>query len=381
MSQEPTPPTQPIEIPQVRPWLGAEELAAVTATIQENWITEGPRSAEFSVQLNDLMGTDYGVFAPNGTLALSLGLLALGIGHGDEVLIPDITFIASANAALLVGATPVFVDVNPRNYQIDTSKCGALLTQRTRAIMPVHLYGMVANMTEVMQFARRHQLFVIEDAAEAVGVRYKGQHAGSFGDVGCFSFFADKTITTGEGGYVVCRDKAVYERLLLLRNQGRMDRGTFIHSTVGYNLRITDLQAAIGLVQLAKLDTIIQRKQDILQWYIRALRSVEEVTFLELEPESEYVPFRVVLICHNAHRLMAHLAQHGVQCRTFFYPLHKQPCFANPDKVQAGTPYLDDSNYPNAVYGYENGISLPVFPTLSKQQVTYICSHIHDFYA
>lgn len=149
----------------------------------------------------------------NGTLALCLGLLAAKIGYGDDV----------------------FVEVNNYNYQIDVSQAHHLVTERTRAMMPVHLYGMMANMTEVMTFAQQHQLLVIEDAAQAIGVRYKGQHAGTFGEIGCFSFFADKTITTGEGGYVVCRDEALYEQLLLLTNQGRIKRGSFIHPAIGYN--------------------------------------------------------------------------------------------------------------------------------------------------
>lgn len=371
---------KPMTIPQVSPWLGEAELAAVGATIEDNWITEGPRSAEFSTKLNQLIGTPYGVFAPNGTLALCLGLLALGIGLGDEVLIPDITFIASANAVLLVGATPVFVEVNRYNFQIDVSKAEQLVTSRTRAIMPVHLYGLVANMTEVMAFAKRYSLFVIEDAAQAIGVKSEGQHAGSFGDVGCFSFFADKTITIGEGGYVTCKDKNIYERLLLLRNQGRLERGSFIHPAIGYNFRFTDLQAAIGLAQLVKLEKIIRRKLKILEWYYRQLAGLAEVTFLGLTPGSEYVPFRVILMCDQAHELMAYLSEQGIQCRTFFYPLHKQPCFVHLDKAQGGILDLDDKHYPNALYGYEHGVSLPVFPTLSEEQVIYICEHIRRCY-
>ncbi len=369
-----------MRIPQVSPWLGDEEQAAVAQTIADNWITEGPQCAAFSAALNTLMSAQYGVFAPNGTLALVLGLLALGIGPGDEVLVPDTTFIGSANAVLLTGATPVFVEVNDQNYQIDVSACSAMLSDRTRAIMPVHLYGMTANMHEVMNFARAHGLQIIEDAAQAVGVRYAGQHAGTFGDVGCFSFFADKTITTGEGGYVVCRDETVYERLRLLRNQGRLDRGSFFHPAIGYNFRITDMQAAVGLTQLAKLDEIIVRKHAILNWYHEELDHVGAVVFLSVEPGSEYVPFRAMLLCERAHDLMAHLERHGVQTRSFFVPMHRQPCFASLDVHNGGTLDLDDARYPNAIYGYEHGVSLPIFPTLAREQVAYIGAAIRSFY-
>lgn len=369
------------QIPQVLPWLGSAELTAVTATIAENWITEGARSKAFSTQLNQLTGAPYGVFAPNGTLALYLGLLALEIGAGDEVLVPDCTFIGSANAVLMTGATPVFVEVNRYNFQIDVAHAEQLISDRTRAIMPVHLFGMVANMVEVMAFANRHQLKVIEDAAQAIGVRYNAQHAGTFGDVGCFSFFADKTITTGEGGYVVCRDPAVYERLMLLRNQGRWDRGSFIHPAIGYNFRITDMQAAIGLVQLGKLGEIIQRKLTILDWYYEQLADVEAVNFLAVEAGSEFVPFRSALICDRAHELISFLGTQGVQCRTFFYPLHKQPCFAFLDRSHGGAFDLSDQHYENAIYGYDRGVSLPIFPTITEAQVNYICDRIRQFYA
>jgi perosamine synthetase len=369
-----------MNIPQVVPWLGEEEQTAVLETFADNWITEGPRAAEFSAQLNQLIGVPYGVFAPNGTLALALGLLALGIGPGDEVLVPDTTFIASANAVCMVGATPVFADVTPENYQIDVAACAQHLSERTCAIMPVHLYGMVTNMRAVLAFAREHNLLVIEDAAQAIGVHYQGQHAGAFGDVGCFSFFADKTITTGEGGYVACHSPAIYERLRLLRNQGRLDRGSFVHPALGYNFRITDMQAAIGLAQLQKLAAIIERKRTIFDWYRDRLHEVEQVCFLPIEPGSEYVPFRMVLLCQYVQQLMAYAARHGIQSRTFFYPLHQQPCFRNLDRRQGGPLDLDDRHYPNAIDGYERGMLLPVFPTLTEAQVEHICATIRAFY-
>ncbi|KAB8145766.1 DegT/DnrJ/EryC1/StrS family aminotransferase [Chloroflexia bacterium SDU3-3] len=369
-----------MQIPQVSPWLGEEEQAAAAQAVADNWITEGPRCAAFSQQLNALMGAEYGVFAPNGTLALVLGLLALGIGPGDEVLIPDTTFIGSATAVAMVGATPVFVEVTRDTYQIDVASCAQALTPRTRAVMPVHLYGMCADMGAVMAFARQHGLLVIEDAAQALGVRYQGKHAGTFGDVGCFSFFADKTITTGEGGYVVCRDAAVHERLRLLRNQGRLDRGSFIHPAVGYNFRITDMQAAVGLAQLAKLDEIIRRKRAILGWYAHDLADLPEVQLLPVEPGSEHVPFRVIILANHAHDLMAHMGARGVQPRTFFYPLHRQPCFARLSRAQGGPLDLDDARFPNAIRGYERGVSLPVFPTLTREQVRYVCGAVRSFY-
>lgn len=367
-------------IPQVSPVFGDEEKRLVLESFDAGWITEGPKTEEFGKRLNELMGTSHGVFAPNGTLALYLGLIALGVGPGDEVIVPDITFAGSANAVIMAGATPVFVDVDKMTYQIDTRLCESLVSRNTRAIMPVHLYGMAADMDSVMSFAQRHGIFVIEDAAQAVGVRYRGVHAGTIGDVGCFSFFADKTITTGEGGYVVCRSAEVYEKLLLLRNQGRINRGSFIHPAIGFNFRITDLQAAVGLAQLQRLPSIMESKLKILETYRSRLDNVPGVRFLEVQEGSSYVPFRVVLICEMAHDLMESLSAAGIQTRSFFYPMHRQPCFREFPAMLAHAEHHSDELFPNSIHGYEHGVCLPIYPTLEEHHINFICARIREFY-
>jgi perosamine synthetase len=372
--------SDPPSIPQVEPWLGEEEAIAASKVIATNWISEGPNCAAFSERLRDLIGTPYGVFAPNGTLALALALMALGLGPGDEVLIPDITFIGSANAAIMVGATPIFVDVDSNTYQISLSHADALITPRTRAIMPVHLYGTACDMEAVQAFAMRHALKIVEDAAQGIGVFYRERHVGSFGDAGCFSFFSDKTVTTGEGGYVACRDPGLHEHLRFLRNQGRQNAGSFVHPMIGYNFRITDVQAAIGLVQLSKLDKIIARKREIHAWYQQDLAELSGVRILAAAPNSTVVPFRCVLLAPRAHELMTFLSQRGVQSRSIFYPMHRQPCFAKWFDDKPYAPSLRDDDYPNAVAGYEHGLCLPVFPTLRRDQVAYIVQQIIEFY-
>lgn len=367
-----------ISVPQMQPCLGKEEADAVAKVVESGWITEGAESEKFSQRLNEMIGCQYGVFAPNGTLALYLGLVAIGVGAGDEVLVPDTTFIASANAVVMAGATPVFVDVNKHNFQIDVVDAARHISSKTKAIMPVHLYGMIANMTAVMDFAATHDLLVIEDAAQALGVKYKGQHSGTFGDVGCFSFFADKTMTTAEGGYVICRTEEIYKKLLYLRNQGRLDRGSFIHPEIGYNFRITDMHAAIGLVQLDKLSWIIERKHEIYSWYREQLDSQAAVRFLEVEEGSDFVPFRTVVFAERLDELMEYLNQHGIGTRGFFYPLHKQPCYQY--MVKEGRD-LSDDNYPNSTYGNEHGLCLATFPTLERAQVDHVCKTINTFYA
>jgi perosamine synthetase len=370
-----------MNIPQFAPFIGLEEYEAIRSCFESNWITEGPKAKEFSDQLLHLMGAKHGVFAPNGTLALYLGLRAMGIGEGDEVIVPDFTFIASANAVEMTGAIPVFADVHRYDFQINVTECERVLSSKTKAIMPVHVYGYAANMTEVTKFAEAHNLMVIEDAAQAIGVHWKGQHCGTFGEVGCFSFFADKTITTGEGGFVVTDEENIYERLLYLRNQGRLHRGTFIHPQVGYNFRMTDIQMAMGLVQLSKMKEIAGKKKQIYDYYTGLLKDVEEVTFLTVDKDSGHIPFRVGIVTKvRASDLMEFLFQNGIEPRSFFYPLHRQPCYQYLKHNEDWRRRLDDRSFPNAVFGYEHGVCLPSFAALTYDQVKYICAKIREFF-
>jgi perosamine synthetase len=369
-----------MDIPQFQPFIGKEEYDAIKDCFDNNWITEGPKATEFKKKICEAIHTRYGVFAPNGTLALYLGLRALGIGQGDEVIVPDCTFIASANAVEMVGATPIFVDVNRMNFQIEISDCDRVYSEKTRAIMPVHLYGMAVDMNSLMKYANERNLLVIEDAAQALGIRYRDQFCGTFGDIGTFSFFADKTITTGEGGFVVAKNEELYHKLLYLRNQGRLDRGTFIHPEIGYNFRMTDIQMAIGLVQFNKFKIISDRKKAIYDRYRTNLSGISQVKFTTIEPGSEFIPFRVTILCEDAHQLMAHMATKNIQPRTFFYPLHKQPCFQYLRQDEHWLGRCNDQYYPNATYGYEHGICLPSFAALTLEQIDYVCEAIRDYY-
>ncbi len=367
-----------MNVPQFTPWIGKSEYREIAECFQTTWITEGPKSAAFKDELLKLSGARYGVLAPNGTLALFLGLKALGIGHGDEVLVPDFSFIASATAVEMCGGIPVFVDVNRENFQINLLSAKRLIGKKTKAIMPVHIYGTVCAMDEVMNFAKLYGLLVIEDAAQALNVRYKQQHAGTFGNVGCFSFFADKTITTGEGGFVVTAQEKIYNKLLYLRNQGRLTSGTFKHPHLGYNLRLTDIQAAIGLAQLKKLGRITSRKLRILNLYQKLLSDISQITMFIPPKDAEWLPFRIPIIAQHAHILMEFMRNHGVEPRTFFYPLHRQPAFRY--LRTKNTLRLSDKDFSGAVFGYKHGICLPTFPTLTYQQIKYVVKIIRNFY-
>ena len=362
-----------MKVNQFQPYIGDEEYEAIKSCFDMNWITEGPKSKEFSDKLLKYFDADYGVFANNGTLSLYLGMRAIGIKPGDEVIVPNFTFIASANSVEMCGAKPVFVDINIEDLQINIDDCSRVLTNKTKAIMPVHLFGISSNMDEVMKFANENNLKVVEDAAEAIGVRWDGKHCGTFGDIGSWSFFADKTITTGEGGYVNTNDEEIYNKMLYLRNQGRLNRGSFVHPEIGYNFRITDIHAAIGLVQLSKLDVIIDKKLNLLKIYKEKLRGIDDIRIIEpSNSKSNHVPFRVVIMSKKPIKdLMDVFEKNEIETRSVFYPLHKQPCYVG---------HGSDVDFPNSIYAYEHGVCLPSYPELEEDKVDFICSVIRKYY-
>lgn len=302
------------------------------------------------------------MLAPNGTLGLFLSLLALDLPRGSEILIPSFTFYGCASAAVYAGLTPVFVDADPETFNLDVDSLEPLVSANTRAIMPVHTYGHAAPMDQIMDLAHRHGLVVLEDAAQGYGVSYRDRHVGTWGDVGMISFFADKTVTTGEGGVVLTQRDDLYERLRLVRNQGRLESGTFIHPSLGMNFRMTDLQCAVGLAQLRKASAIIERKRANQDLYRSQLEDTPGLRLLRVQSGSSFVPFRFIVASERRDALVAALERAGVQTRSVFYPLHRQPCL---------TEYVDRP-LPVAERLYEEGICLPVHYGLTDGDIDYI---------
>lgn len=360
------------KVPQLVPYVGKEELENLKKTINRRWLTEGAFSQEFLEIIKTFTKAKYGVLANNGTLALFLGLLSLDVGKGDEVIVPDFTFNASASPVTFTGAKPVFVDIKEGDLNIDVNKIEEAITEKTKAIMPVHIYGQAADMDSIMKLALKHHLMVIEDAAEAYGVFYKGKHSGTIGDVGIISFFADKTVTCGEGAVILTNDEELYNRLRYLRNQGRITSGSFIHPQLGMNFRMTDLQCAVGVAQLKKFREIERRKTEYYRLYLSLLSDLEEVSFVEEVSHSNFIPLRVPIRVKSLDKLTEHLESNGIQTRGFFYPLHRQPCFH----------YLgyEENAFPITNKVYSDGLCLPIFPGLRKEQIEYVCQKIREFY-
>jgi perosamine synthetase len=358
-------------ITQIAPWFDEDEVEGVVGSVRRGWLTEGPNAEEFIEAIKRETGAQHAVLAPNGTLGLFLALLAMDLPPGSEILIPAFTFYASASAAVFAGLVPVFVDADPETFNLDVDSLESLVSERTSAIMPVHVYGHAAALDRVIDFAGRHDLRVIEDAAQAYGVSYKGRHAGTWGDVGVISFFADKTITTGEGGVVLTNDASLYERLRLLRNQGRPNSGTFKHPALGMNFRMTDIQCAVGLAQLRKLPTITEAKLRNHKRYVENLRGVTGIRWLRVQDGSTYVPFRFAMLSDRREAVMEALEANGIQTRSFFYPLHMQPALA---KYSRGP-------LPAAESLYAQGVCLPIHVSLTTSdidEISEIISGVHQ---
>lgn len=360
-------------IPQFEPWLGEEEKKALIQCIDDNWITGGPKVKEFERRIAELHQVKHTIACCNGTVALYMALKALGIDEGDEVIVPDFTFIASANAVVMAGATPVFVDIEKDTLNISVDAAREAITRKTKAIMPVHIYGRPADLYSIGDIADHHGLSVIEDAAQGVGVYYSGYPVGGgFSGVGILSFYADKTITTGEGGMVLTNDDEIAEKCIRLSHQGNLGKGKYIHETIGFNFRMTDLQAAIGLVQLDKLPVIIDNKKSNERLYKELLAKTPGVTFIQDNPDDFTVPFRIVIFVNEPVELAKYLKDQNIGTNRVFHPLHLQPCY----KGKRAYPV---NNFPNSTWAYEHGLALPSSANLTKDNIIYICNHIAKF--
>ncbi len=360
-------------IPIIKPYLGQEEIDLVLECFRDNWITGGKKVQEFEKRMAELTQAKYAIACSNGTMALYMALVAMGIEQGDEVIVPDFTFIASANAVVLAGAKPVFCDIDPQTFNIDIKSAAKVLTKNTKAIMPVHIYGMAADMQKVSKFASDNNLKVIEDAAQGVGVKFMGHPVGALGDVGTLSFFSDKILTTSEGGMVLTNNSDIADKALMLKHQGRRKRGIYLHESIGYNFRMSDIHAAVGIAQLNKLPEIIARRKHIEEYYRVCLSNLNGIMLPYIDQRGFNVPFRVNILCTNPQSLFEYLESKGISSMRFFYPLHRQPCYSYMN--------LSDDEFTNSIWAYEHGLSLPSFTGITDEQLNYICEAIKSFVA
>ncbi len=326
-------------IPVNTPSLSGNERKYLNECIDTGWISsEGPFITRFEHDMAACVGRGYGVAVCNGSVALDAAVLALGIGPGDEVIMPTFTIISCAAAIVRAGATPVTVDCDPTTFNLTAEGVAAAITPRTKAVMVVHIYGLPCPMDPILELCRKHNLYLIEDAAEMHGQTYKGKPCGSFGDISTFSFYPNKHITTGEGGMVMTSDAHLAERVKSLRNLCFIPSQRFVHEELGFNFRMTNLQAALGVAQLEQLDAFVEKKRAMGRRYLRNLNGLPGVQLpLEHTPDAENIYWVFPLVCVDAeskNRAVDALGKAGIGTRPFFWCMHEQPVFMKQNMFQ-----------------------------------------------
>ena len=354
-------------IPVAEPKIGERELELVSDCVRSGWVSsKGKYVNQFEENFAEFCGVKYGVATFNGTIALHLVLAALNIGAGDEVIVPSLTFVATANAVAYTGATPIFVDSEPETWNIDPTAIETAITPRTKAIIPVHLYGHPADMDAINAIARRHNLRVIEDAAEAHGAQYRGKPAGSLGDAAIFSFMGNKIITTGEGGLVVTNNRALAERCFFLQNHARRPDSPYWHTEIGFNYRMTNLQAALGVAQLEQIEEFITIRRRNAAHYMARLG---DVPGLVMPPQAEwaetvywmFAPLITPEFGVDRDTVITKLREKGIESRPFFGCVHQMPM------------YNTGQSFPVAEMLSAQGINLPSGTTLTADDIDFVC--------
>ncbi|RLA66999.1 MAG: aminotransferase DegT [Epsilonproteobacteria bacterium] len=361
-------------IPVYEPFIDKTEKEMAFECIDSKWLSgEGPHVKRFEREVARYTGVKHSVATSSGTSALEVALHAIGISSGDEVIIPALTNIACAISVIRVGAKPVLVDVIPENWGINTKKIEEKITSKTKAIMVVHLFGHPVKMDDIYPLAKKFNLKIVEDCAQAFGALYKGKKVGSLGDIAAFSFYGNKIITTGEGGMVCTSNTDYATRASSYRNLYFGQEDKFLHSKIGYNFRMSNIQAAIGLAQLKKIDWIVKRKRAIARLYREELpglslnlensdsRSVFWMNFVLMPPDFPY----------SAKEIIGVLAKNGVETRPFFQGLHVQPALIN-------VGLFNKESYPITEHASENGFYLPSGPTLVDKEIKFVCEKIRN---
>ena len=365
-------------IPLFRPYFDSEDLHEIKKVLDSGWVSQGPKVKEFENKVADHVGAKYAIAVTNCTAALHLALLSLGISTGDEVLVADYTFPATGHSVLYCGAKPIFVDVDLDTYNIDSDKIEEKITQSTKAIIPVHTFGQPAEMDKIMKIAHDYDLKVVEDAACALGAKYKNECAGTIGDIGCYSFHARKGITTGEGGMVVTNDVNIAEKIRYLSVFGMKsawDREKNQIFTIpefldiGYNYKMSDITAAIGVAQLKKIDMIIERKEKLAKYWDEQLEDIDYISKPYVQNNVKHVYQSYVAIIDkriNRNKLISNLTKCGVQTQIGTYASHIQPVYGSQDKC------------PNSLDIFNRAIALPLYYMLKEGDIDLVANNIKE---
>jgi len=361
-------------IPIAKPVLGKKELEAVKEVFESGMLVQGKKVKLFEEKFAEYIGVEHAIAVTNGTVALDVALKALNLGPGDEVITSAFSFIASSNCILFQNAKPVFADIDPRTFNIDPSDVAEKITAKTKALIPVHLFGQPAKMDALKEIAEDKGIFLVEDAAQAHGAEYKGQKAGSIGDVGCFSFYATKNMTTGEGGMITTNDQKLAKKARLLRNHGQSQK--YHHDTLGYNYRMTEICAAIGSVQLEKLDEFNEKRRENAQLLSNGIRKFTGLTVPYVEKDVKHIFHQYIVRVEEEYprgrdELADHLTEKGVGVAVHYpIPINRQPLYL---KLGYG-----GTMCPNSEEACRRVLSLPVHPLVDRKDIKYILDALKD---
>ncbi|KPU63874.1 aminotransferase DegT [Thermococcus sp. EP1] len=361
-------------IPIARPLIGEEEINAVVEVLKSGMLAHGKEVEAFEREFADYLGAKYGIAVTNGTAALDIALKAIEIGPGDEVITTPFTFIASANSILFQGAKPVFADIDPKTYNLDPNEVLEKITDKTKAIVVVHLYGQPADMKAFKEIAEDYKLYLIEDCAQAHGAEFEGQKVGTFGDIAAFSFYPTKNMTTGEGGMIITNDEELARRAELIRNHGQADK--YFHVELGYNLRMTNIAAAIGRGQLKKLDGWNEKRIENARLLTEGISKIDGLTPPYVDPRVKHVFHQYVIRVEeefplSREDLMAKLREKGIGSAVHYpSPVHQQPFYQ-----KLGYP---KDICPNAIEASKKVLSLPVHPAVSEEDIDYIIKTLEE---
>lgn len=367
-----------MSIPLSAPDITEAEIEAVSAVLRSSRLSLGPKLEEFEHGMARYVETSHAIAVNSGTSGLHLCIRALGISEGDEVIVPSFAFIAVANVLRYEKATPVFVDIDPETLNLDPGKIEEAITPRTHAIIAVHTFGCPAALADILEIARRHHLYVIEDACEAIGAEYDGRKVGSFGDAGVFGFYPNKQITTGEGGVIVTNDPKIAALARKLRNQGRNESDLWLqHDELGYNYRISELNCALGIEQLKRIDAILQRREAIARAYQRQLQNNPhlELPALELPRRRMSWFVYVVRLCGNStpfqrDQLFREMAARGIGCGRYFAPIHLQPVYQSLSNRKMNLPATESQA--------ARTLALPFFNRITEEQISEVCNALAE---
>lgn len=358
----------------MQPWIGKEEQDAMATYLKNNgWLTEFKETEKMEEMLASYTGAKYACMVNNGTVSLFIALQALGIGEGDEVIVPNFTMIASANAVVLAGAKPVLVDVNYENLSIDLRIAQKALTTKTKALMYVSINGRSSNMEEVVSFCKKNNLYLVEDAAQSLGSKWNNKHFGTYGEIGSFSFSSPKIITTGQGGALVTNSEVLIKKIRQIKDFGRIKSGVDEHVILGYNFKFTDLQAVIGIEQMKKLPMRVNRKKEIYNLYVKVLSQLPQIQFIPTNL-GDTSPWLIDVLAEKRDELIEFLLENQIGSRKFYPPLHTQAPYSSWSEYK-------NKHFPMSEKVSQKGLWLPSASSLTDKEILHVCEIIREFYS